>query len=184
MVENLRLVGPRTLTPSDSDIAANFTITASDSSTWCTDNTQGCDDKSMVYYANNTSYGAYYNWYTATAGTGTYSMTSGETTLSICPKQWRLSSGNTTGQMYSLLQLYGTDIADIPVSIVGAGRRVGGEVQDSSSRYFFWTRAASLGAGGSVRTAERVYGDLGSTALRGHEYRNYGYSIRCFAYNG
>ena len=39
------------------------------------------------------SYGNYYNWYTATAGTGTYTQTSGNANGSICPSGWTLPSG-------------------------------------------------------------------------------------------
>ena len=39
--------------------------------------------------------GYYYNWYAATAGTGTSSMSSGDATGSICPKGWRLPANYT-----------------------------------------------------------------------------------------
>ncbi len=52
--------------------------------------TKGSDGNNYSWY----SYGNYYNWYTATAGTGTYSQTSGNAaTGSICPSGWVLPSG-------------------------------------------------------------------------------------------
>ena len=47
--------------------------------------------------------GNYYNWYAATAGTGTASMTSGDASASICPKGWRLPSNSGTKSYYNLI---------------------------------------------------------------------------------
>jgi uncharacterized protein (TIGR02145 family) len=51
-------------------------------------------------YADLNFYGYAYNWYTATAGTGTQDMdTRGENApSSICPKGWRLPTGDPTGE--------------------------------------------------------------------------------------
>ncbi len=46
-----------------------------------------------VYYDNDTTYGAYYNWNAATAGSGTDKVESGNAEYSICPKGWRLPIG-------------------------------------------------------------------------------------------
>ena len=46
--------------------------------------------------ANTYSYGNYYNWYSATAGHGKYSVTSGNTAGDICPSGWKLPLGNTS----------------------------------------------------------------------------------------
>ena len=46
------------------------------------------------------SYGNYYNWYSATAGNGTYSKSSGNVTGDLCPTGWHLpygGSGTGTG---------------------------------------------------------------------------------------
>ncbi|MBR3353179.1 hypothetical protein IKG49_01125 [Candidatus Saccharibacteria bacterium] len=42
------------------------------------------------------SYGNYYNWYSATAGNGTYSKSSGEAVGDLCPNGWKLPIGNTS----------------------------------------------------------------------------------------
>ncbi len=47
--------------------------------------------------------GNYYNWYAATAGTGTSSMTDSDATASICPKGWRLPSNTGTKSYYNLI---------------------------------------------------------------------------------
>ena len=41
------------------------------------------------------SYGNYYNWYSATAGYGTFGKSSGNTEGDLCPAGWKLPSGNT-----------------------------------------------------------------------------------------
>ncbi len=79
------------------------------SSTWCTDTNATCFDQ--VYYntsnlGNTTTdsdgyaydeRGVYYNWYTATAGTGTYDTPQGtDASGSICPSGWRLPRGTIT----------------------------------------------------------------------------------------
>ena len=85
---------------------------------WCNSSAEACVNKSMVYDGNVVnapttmnsmttpsdshvySYGNYYNWYSATAGNGTYA-TSANTNVAgdICPSGWRLPRGgdDTTG---------------------------------------------------------------------------------------
>ena len=60
----------------------------------------------------STELGNYYNWYTATAGTGTYNISDGEVaTGSICPAGWRMPNGALSSDIatdYSnLLYSYG-----------------------------------------------------------------------------
>jgi uncharacterized protein (TIGR02145 family) len=74
----------------------------SDDSTLTT--TISCAQRQMVDPASTTGCGYLYNWYTATAGTGTYELdgTTGKTLApsSICPAGWHLPRGNdgTTAQ--------------------------------------------------------------------------------------
>jgi uncharacterized protein (TIGR02145 family) len=70
----------------------------SDDSTLTT--TISCAQREMVDPASTTGCGYLYNWYTATAGTGTYDISSGYVTSSICPAGWHLPRGNdgTTAQ--------------------------------------------------------------------------------------
>lgn len=49
------------------------------------------------------SYGTYYNWFTATAGNGTYSSTSSSTISGdICPAGWHLPTGGNNGEYKDL----------------------------------------------------------------------------------
>lgn len=56
------------------------------------------DDHSSWY-----SYGNYYNWYTATAGNGTFSTTSGGIQGDICPYNWRLPTGGDNASEITIL---------------------------------------------------------------------------------
>ena len=85
MTQNLRTVN-KTLTQSDSNTSGNFIVPASAS--WTDKSTTG----NHAYYGNDTDYGAYYTWYTATAGTNA-------STYDICPKGWRLP---TSGEFQAL----------------------------------------------------------------------------------
>lgn len=44
------------------------------------------------------SYGVMYNWYTATAGNGTYELTSSSAVGDLCPAGWHLPSGGANGE--------------------------------------------------------------------------------------
>ena len=88
MVQNLRLVGSKTLTSANSDVTANFTLPASATSGWSA-------ASAHVYNTNNTTYGVLYNWNAATAGIGSSSTpNSGYIDSSICPKNWMLPHGD------------------------------------------------------------------------------------------
>ena len=98
MTQNLRIAG-KTLTPDDSDVTSNYTIPVSSISGFSSFDTSNA-------YVN--SDGGFYDWYTATAGTGTRSLsTDGQnTTASICPKGWRLPTGGNNGEFQTLYNNY------------------------------------------------------------------------------
>ena len=81
---------------------------------WCTTDSAACDDQSRIrtdntanratYTSGQTvssqnaklySYGNYYNWYSATAGNGTYSFDTNNNSVGgdLCPTGWRLPKG-------------------------------------------------------------------------------------------
>ena len=81
---------------------------------WCTTDSAACDDQSRIrtdntanratytsgqtvssQNANLYSYGNYYNWYSATAGNGTYSFNTNNNSVGgdLCPTGWRLPKG-------------------------------------------------------------------------------------------
>ena len=124
MIQNLRLgtnVSSLTLTNTDSNIsAASWTLNGKVASpgkftTYTSCATGTCEDRydGTTYYADANAYycapdsassnyyvGCYYNWYSATASSGTSSITPVGTSTgykdvssSICPKNWYLPSG-------------------------------------------------------------------------------------------
>ena len=127
MVENLRL-DPSTTTFSSSNTnspTAEFITNApnsSSSNTLCNDDEDTCMDtigfnanainrNLSPSYSNNSvsrswySYGVMYNWYTATAGNGTYDTDSTNASGDICPAGWRLPTGGQSGEFVNLNDL-------------------------------------------------------------------------------
>ena len=67
-------------------------------------------------YLCTEEYGCSYNWYTATAGTGTTYKTSGNAEESICPSNWTLPTGGSESD-YSIFSLaYNNSVSDILVN--------------------------------------------------------------------
>ncbi len=101
MVENLKLSNV-TISSYDSDMResdGDFTVPASNISGFTSSDQY--DPKAYV----DSTYGGYYNWYTATAGTGDASFTSGNAPSSICPKGWQLpvNGDSNTDKSYTKL---------------------------------------------------------------------------------
>ena len=107
------------------------------------------------------SYGAIYNWYTATAGNGTYNMASGTTAGDICPAGWHLpyggssggaGGGNTVGGFYYLAYAIGainnnasssTILRNYPNNFVYSGAYVNSVTQGRGSYSELWSSTAS-----------------------------------------
>ncbi|MBR5621411.1 hypothetical protein IKW75_02950 [Candidatus Saccharibacteria bacterium] len=110
MTESLRLSPNRTLTSSDSDVSSDYFLkptknTAGDSD-WCNSSTEACVNMANTgnaygSHSTDATYGFYYTWAAATAGSGTYSTTSGAAGSSICPKGWRLPTMAEFSTLYS-----------------------------------------------------------------------------------
>ena len=88
MTQNLRLSGGRTLTSADSNVASSWSFP----STSLTSGNSFTDAYSTI--SSNTSYGGYYNFCAASAGTNCSSSNFSNTTYDICPKGWRLPTYN------------------------------------------------------------------------------------------
>ncbi|MDO5475213.1 MAG: FISUMP domain-containing protein [Candidatus Saccharibacteria bacterium] len=103
----------------------NYIVSASQDPTqtaWCNGTSADCIDRPLFAsnsttntITNVTSYplenneskgiysmGNYYNWYSATAGTGTHSVETGNAAGSICPAGWHLPTGGTGGEFPTL----------------------------------------------------------------------------------
>ncbi|MBQ3309945.1 InlB B-repeat-containing protein [Candidatus Saccharibacteria bacterium] len=203
MAQNLRLGGssPITLTPADSNVTSDFTLSATSNSFGATNNAAGVDINRMHdngdAWLNGTSLqtsgtppsqtqyiGNYYNWYTATAGSGTYSTTADAiVTQSICPKGWRLPNGgaiNATtnnGELQQLYNAYGNYSNFISAtSAVKSGLWSGSSASSQGSTGDWWSRTASNNSAGYALDVS-----TSSISPQGTLYKRSGYSVRCVA---
>ena len=169
MTQNLRIIN-KTIAPADSDVTTNYAIPASSINGFSSNNT------SNAYVDND---GGLYTWYTATAGTGTQSMsTQGQnTTVSICPKGWRLPTSGNGGEFEALNNRY-SSISDLTAN---ADFTLSGRVHSSSRGYqgssgYYWSS--------TVNSSSNAYHLLLNTSYvypANHSSKNYGFSVRCFA---
>ena len=169
MTQNLRIIN-KTITPADSDVTTSYAIPASSINGFSSNNT------SNAYVDND---GGLYTWYTATAGTGTQSMsTQGQnTTVSICPKGWRLPTSGNGGEFEALNNRY-SSISDLTAN---ADFTFSGRVHSSSRGYqgssgYYWSS--------TVNSSSNAYHLLLNTSYvypANHSSKNYGFSVRCIA---
>ena len=184
------------------------------SDTWCTNNDSACLDQSIIntnniantttspafsqdftssthsnFDGNIASYSNYYNWYSATAGNGTSSVSSGTVAGDICPAGWKLPIGkNTTynGSFYQLNQALNNGSTDatasnrwrsFPNNFVYSGYWDGSSANNrgGSGRYWSSTAGNTGNAYGLYFNSGRVYPGTD------RDYKYYGYSVRCVA---
>lgn len=203
-VENLRLV------PSTANITmfntnhptAGFVGAASSSSSvvsFCKNNDSDCVD-TIAYNTNNIdrsltpspdannnasswySYGVVYNWYTATAGNGTYDMASGTAAGDICPAGWHLPTGDN-GEFVNFTNAIGgiTNDANIrvyPNNFTRSGNYDGDTTDGRGSHGRFWSATAS------EKNKSYRFGYNSSSLTPNNTYNKWdAFSIRCI-YDG
>ena len=148
-------------------------------------------------------YGTYYNWYAATAGSGTYAMTNtgGNAQNSVCPKNWELPRNDGNKSWYNLLttkfgmsttgnasttpalqdditkEINATKKAPFSVLQAGAYHWAYGSLYDRGSGAYYWASAAN---------SQTYARDLGFYALQNFypqytDYKIYGLTVRCVA---
>ena len=169
MTQNLRIIN-KTIAPADSDVTTNYNIPASSINGFSSNNT------SNAYVDSD---GGLYTWYTATAGTGTQSMsTQGQNaTVSICSKGWRLPTSGNGGEFEALNNRY-SSISDLTAN---ADFTFSGRVHSSSRGYqgssgYYWSS--------TVNSSSNAYHLLLNTSYvypANHSSKNYGFSVRCIA---
>ena len=172
MTQNIRIIG-KTITPTDSDVSSNYTIPASSISGFSNNTAQN------VYYSNNQTYGAYYSWCAATAGTCGSAGASGDAPSSICPKGWRLPTGNTSGDYYKLLNGFTTsNVKEAPYNFPAAGAIANNASTNVGSWGYYWASTSRSSA-----NAWAMYFNGGTlepgTSTGSAKYS--GYSVRCIA---
>ena len=189
MVQNLKIgkkTSSVTLTSSDTDASSDFTLNnkLSDGKfhSYTVDGVPDQNNNSEYYCTDE--YGCYYNWYTSTAGTGTTSTTSGETSASICPAGWKLPSSSQFSALYSrypsstqMLVANPTTTTEniegsVPGFLFGGFFHTGGSYGLGVHSYY-WSRSIK-----SSQFAFNLHLDSSSVGL-GYEKKYIGYAVRC-----
>ena len=171
MTQNLRIAG-KAITPLDSDVTSNYIIPASSI------NGFSSYDTSNAYVDN--SDGGFYNWYTATAGTGTQTLsTDGQnTTVSICPKGWRLPTGGDGGEFQALYNNYNSYLAlrSNPINFTLSGYVYGSSRYNQGSYGRYWSSTVV-----SSYNAYSLYLSTSYVDPANYYNKDYGFSVRCIA---
>ncbi len=150
---------------------------------------QGGASISSTPTASDTEYdwekaGVYYNWYSATAGSGTYAMTSGNATDSICPKGWMLPLGTTDNKSfyYLLTTKYGASAANMitpPLNFLRAGYYDYGDITMKRQGYSAGLWASS--ADSSQAQARNLFFHELNVSPQNSDIKGVGFSVRCVA---
>ncbi len=210
MTSNLKLdiSQPNTLTSANSDVSSNWPTTTvstpmeTSNGTWSTDQDAILFAKKPVKIFNNGgsyqgSYGYYYTWCAATAGSCKDSsgntLSSGNASSSICPKGWRLPTGGNSGEFQALYNKWTTATWGANGGV--NGRWFGGANTASGGAFFpaagviidpglnysslggdYWSSTAS----NSGRASSLFFTSSGANPAYGDD-RYIGNSIRCIA---
>ena len=169
MTQNLRIIN-KTITPDDSNVTTNYTIPASSISGF------NAYDTSNAYVDSDSGL---YNWYTATAGTGTQAMSSGNTTASICPKGWSLPTSGSNGEFQILYNNYNSSsaLSSNPVNLT-----LSGYVSNSSRIHqgifgYYWSSTVST----SYAAYTLYLGTASGVGPADFGNKDRGFSVRCLA---
>jgi uncharacterized protein (TIGR02145 family) len=185
------------------------------SNSWCTSSNSDCNDQSKLNTLNTNgytsqtsssysstgnvySYGNYYNWYSATAGKGTYSKFSDSVDGDLCPRGWQLPIGaqSTADKSFGALSVAlggPTDGATANSSSTPTGTVMSGVFRSFPnnflySGYFSALSAVYRGSNGYYWSSTAndnsgsYYLNLGSSYVYPGTYSNNkynGFSIRC-----
>lgn len=156
MTQNLRLSGGRTLTSADSNVASSWYFP----STSLTSGSSFTDAR----YAVDSTYGAYYNFCAASAGTNCQTSTTTNTTYDICPKGWRLPTQSEFAGIVSYSSTF---------SPVHSGQYGAGSLYDTGSYGYWWSSTAY--SSGSQYVLYYSGSILGTSQIA----LFYGNSVRC-----
>ena len=151
--------------------------------------TTDCSDANVSNFCivsagrDDLDYGTYYNWYAATASSGTSSIVSPDVApYSICPKGWRLPTSGPSGEFQTLYDNYNS--YDAMTNTTGphkvlAGFRDSNDINYQGTNGYYWSKSAY------VTTAAAYNLRLGSTdstvnPVDGNSKRR-GLTLRCIA---
>lgn len=175
-----------TLNSETSDVASNFTLpqgtnemgeagTGPGLSGW---NREQYNTANLYINEDNVEYGGYYTWFAATAGEGTFNMSTGDVKQSICPKSWRLPKASdfvTIAGKYTPITAQ-----QAPANFIKSGYCDGACPQAVGSGSIWWSSTA-----GTVGEASQIYANdihLNDNSFsRGAYYKGVGRSVRCIS---
>ena len=165
MTQNLRLSGGRTLTSADSNVTQdwNFPTTQLDG------NSDFSYTEPQTTISSNTSYGGYYNYCAASAGTVCNNTTAQDATQDICPKGWRLPTYNEQSGITGI----GYVSAFSPVL---SGSYQYGTLYNAGFYGRWWSATADSNSSGFQYHLE---GNRGSLTLISGLPNYFGLSVRC-----
>ncbi len=192
MLQNLKLgktTTSTTLTAADSDVSNNFVLNNKLSDgrfhAYTVDGVSNQNNNSEYYCTED--YGCYYNWYTATAGTGTtdISTSQAQATASICPAGWALPSLPQFLALYSSYPSAALMEVDNPTTtkenttgkIPGfllSGSYYAGGAYNLGSGGSYWSRSAF-----SAQFAYYLYLNTSGVTPAGNNYKYVGFAVRC-----
>ena len=160
MNQNLQLSSGRTLTSADSNVTRDYTLPT----TQLAGNSSSYTEPQTTI-SSNTSYGGYYNYCAASAGTVCSSSSAQDATQDICPKGWRLPTGNEQNSITSHVSAF---------SPVYSGYYNGGPLFDTGTFGYWWSATADS-------SANQYYlrYSAGSLHISIEFYKYYGFSVRC-----
>ena len=156
MTQNLRLPGGTTLTSSDSNVTRNYTLPSSSTAF-------NSYTVANMYNGTDTTYGAYYNYCAASAGT-VCSQTKADATQDICPKGWELP----TKAQFDGITGYSSAFSPVLSGYYGNGSLINTGFSGS------WWSATAL-------NSNSQYGLYysGSSLNTRYNNKNLGFSVRC-----
>ena len=164
MTQNLRLSGGRDLTSADSNVTQDWSLPT----TQLAGNSRSFTEPQTTI-SSNTSYGGYYNYCAASAGT-VCTQAQMDATQDICPKGWRLPTpsemdGISRSYVSAFSPVYSGYYNDGPLFSTGSGGYWWSATADSSTNQYYL----------------RYSGD--SLYISSEFYKYYGYSVRCIRSN-
>ncbi len=186
MTQNLRIVN-KTISSADSNLeeGTSFSIPASVQPGNTNDFSNSDQYTAKVCYTGNTTYGAYYNHFTATAGTSNNTVNEFPTTFtnSICPKGWTLPPNGTadvSGSYSALAAAYNiTDnntsvLRQTPLNFSYSGVIITGNVGITNTDGRYWSA--------TINDPDHAYSlAFGAKYINpsNHLNRSYGFPVRC-----
>ena len=161
MTQNLRLSGGRTLTSADSNVTQDWSFPT----TQLADNSDSYT-ASQTTISSNTSYGGYYNYCAASAGTVCSDSSAQNATQDICPKGWRLPTRAEQDGIASY---------DSAFSPVYSGNYNNGSLINVGSGGYWWSATARS----SANQYNLLYYSGSLDTGSGYVGKDTGHSVRC-----